>query len=85
MFCKQNNIKLSIVDAGVNYDFAPNANLVSAKVGKEQNPFIWATMSKTEFDCVLKGKSVVETIAKTGSNCIALAKWVLGIHQLLRF
>jgi nicotinate-nucleotide--dimethylbenzimidazole phosphoribosyltransferase len=34
-FCKQNNIKLSIVDAGVNYDFAPNlANLVSAKVGK---------------------------------------------------
>jgi nicotinate-nucleotide--dimethylbenzimidazole phosphoribosyltransferase len=42
-FCKQNNIKLSIVDAGVNYDFAPNANLVSAKVGKEQNPFIWAS------------------------------------------
>jgi nicotinate-nucleotide--dimethylbenzimidazole phosphoribosyltransferase len=41
-FCKQNNIKLSIVDAGVNYDFTPNANLVSAKVGKEQNPFIWA-------------------------------------------
>jgi nicotinate-nucleotide--dimethylbenzimidazole phosphoribosyltransferase len=33
-------------------------------------------MSKTEFDCVLKGKSVVETIAKTGSNCIAFGEMV---------
>lgn len=80
VFCKQNNIKLSIVDAGVNYDFAPNANLISAKVGKGTQSFLYGpAMSKTEFDlCFSKGKSVVETIAKTGSNCIAFGEMGIG-------
>jgi nicotinate-nucleotide--dimethylbenzimidazole phosphoribosyltransferase len=80
VFCKQNNIKLSIVDAGVNYDFALNANLVSAKVGKGTESFLYGpAMSKTEFDlCFLKGKFVVETIAKTGSNCIGFGEMGIG-------
>ncbi|NMF26787.1 5,6-dimethylbenzimidazole synthase, partial [Olsenella umbonata] len=34
VFCKQNKIELSIVDAGVNYDFPTNANLINAKIAK---------------------------------------------------
>ena len=39
VFCNQNNIQLSIVDAGVNYDFPTNANLLMLKLPKELNPF----------------------------------------------
>jgi len=80
VFCKQNNIKLSIVDAGVNYDFAPNANLVSAKIGKGTESFLYGpAISKIEFDlCFLKGKSVVDSIAKTGSNCIGFGEMGIG-------
>jgi nicotinate-nucleotide--dimethylbenzimidazole phosphoribosyltransferase len=42
MFCKQNTIKLSIVDAGVNYDFPLNTNLISAKIGMGTQSFCTA-------------------------------------------
>jgi nicotinate-nucleotide--dimethylbenzimidazole phosphoribosyltransferase len=38
VFCKQNNIKLSVVDAGVNYDFY--TNLISEKVGNGTASFL---------------------------------------------
>ncbi|MCW2119594.1 nicotinate-nucleotide--dimethylbenzimidazole phosphoribosyltransferase [Flavobacterium sp. 7A] len=80
VFCKQNNIKLSIVDAGVNYDFAPNSNLILSKVGNGTQSFLHGpAMSATEFNlCFSKGKSVVETIAKAGSNCIGFGEMGIG-------
>jgi nicotinate-nucleotide--dimethylbenzimidazole phosphoribosyltransferase len=80
VFCKQNSIKLSIVDAGVNYDFAPNTNLIAAKIGNGTQSFLdRPAMSTTEFNlCFSKGKTVVETIAKTGSNCIAFGEMGIG-------
>ena len=33
VFSKQNNINLKIVDAGVNFDFEPTENLITAKIG----------------------------------------------------
>ena len=60
VFCKQNNIALTIVDAGVNYDFPTNANLVSAKIGKGTQSFLHSpAMSQTELDLCF---------AKRGSN-----------------
>ena len=80
VFCKQNNIELSIVDAGVNYDFAPNANLIAAKVGNGTQSFLHVpAMSRTEYNlCFSKGKAFVVTIAKTGSNCIAFGEMGIG-------
>lgn len=80
VFCKQNNIKLSIVDAGVNYDFSPNANLISAKVGKGTQSFLHGpAMSRTELSlCFFKGAAVVDAIAKTGSNCIGFGEMGIG-------
>ncbi|CAD0008287.1 nicotinate-nucleotide--dimethylbenzimidazole phosphoribosyltransferase [Flavobacterium chungangense] len=80
IFCKQNNIELSIVDAGVNYDFPTNAKLINAKIAKGTQSFLHApAMSETELQlCFEKGKSVVETIAKTGSNCIGFGEMGIG-------
>lgn len=80
VFCKQNNIQLSIVDAGVNYDFPTNANLIHAKIAKGTQSFLHIpAMSETELQlCFEKGKSIVENIAKTGSNCIGFGEMGIG-------
>jgi nicotinate-nucleotide--dimethylbenzimidazole phosphoribosyltransferase len=38
-FCKQHNIELSIVDAGVNYDFPTNTKLISNKIAMGTQSF----------------------------------------------
>lgn len=80
VFCKQHDIKLSIVDSGVNYDFPTNANLIKAKIAKGTQSFLHApAMSETELQlCFEKGKAIVETIAKTGSNCIGFGEMGIG-------
>ncbi|MDR7372081.1 nicotinate-nucleotide--dimethylbenzimidazole phosphoribosyltransferase [Flavobacterium aquidurense] len=80
VFCKQNNIELSIVDAGVNYDFPTNANLINAKIAKGTQSFLHApAMSDTELQlCFEKGKSIVDDIAKSGSNCIGFGEMGIG-------
>jgi nicotinate-nucleotide--dimethylbenzimidazole phosphoribosyltransferase len=80
VFCKQNNIALTIVDAGVNYDFATNVNLVSAKIGKGTQSFLHTSaMSQTEFHlCFVKGKEIVNSIFETGCNCIGFGEMGIG-------
>ena len=80
VFCKQNNIELTIVDAGVNYDFPTNANLVSAKIGKGTQSFLHSSaMSQTELDlCFAKGAAIVNSIFETGSNCIGFGEMGIG-------
>lgn len=80
VFCNQNEIQLSIVDAGVNYDFPTNANLINAKIAKGTQSFLHVpAMSETELHlCFEKGKSIVDNIAKTGSNCIGFGEMGIG-------
>lgn len=80
VFCKQNNIALTIVDAGVNYDFPTNANLVTAKIAKGTQSFLHTSaMSKTEFDlCFVKGTTIVNSIFETGCNCIGFGEMGIG-------
>jgi nicotinate-nucleotide--dimethylbenzimidazole phosphoribosyltransferase len=80
VFCNQNKIRLSIVDAGVNYDFPTNANLINAKIAKGTQSFLHIpAMSETELNlCFEKGKSIVEDIAKTGCNCIGFGEMGIG-------
>ena len=80
VFCSQNNIDLSIVDSGVNYDFPTNAKLINAKIAKGTQSFLHVpAMSETELElCFEKGKSIVDTIAKTGSNCIGFGEMGIG-------
>jgi nicotinate-nucleotide--dimethylbenzimidazole phosphoribosyltransferase len=80
VFCKQNNIALTIVDAGVNYDFPTNANLVCAKIGKGTQSFLHTSaMSQTEFDlCFIKGAAIINSIFETGCNCIGFGEMGIG-------
>ncbi|MNS00786.1 Nicotinate-nucleotide--dimethylbenzimidazole phosphoribosyltransferase [compost metagenome] len=80
VFCKQNNIKLAIVDAGVNYDFPTNANLIAAKIGKGTQSFLHGSaMSISELqECFAKGEEIVNKIARTGSNCIGFGEMGIG-------
>jgi nicotinate-nucleotide--dimethylbenzimidazole phosphoribosyltransferase len=80
VFCRQNNIQLSIVDAGVNYDFPTNANLINTKIAKGTQSFLHApAMSETELHlCFEKGKEIVETIVKTGCNTIGFGEMGIG-------
>ncbi|MBW1658747.1 nicotinate-nucleotide--dimethylbenzimidazole phosphoribosyltransferase [Flavobacterium quisquiliarum] len=80
VFCKQNDIKLSIVDAGVNYDFPTNTKLIDCKIAKGTQSFLHVpAMSETEVQlCFEKGKSIVETISKSGSNCIGFGEMGIG-------
>ncbi len=80
VFCNQNNISLTIVDAGINYDFPTNTKLVSAKIAKGTQSFLHTSaMSKTEFDlCFIRGKEVVNSIFKTGCNCIGFGEMGIG-------
>lgn len=79
-FCNQNNIELSIVDAGVNYDFPTNAKLINAKMAKGTQSFLHVpAMSESEVRlCFEKGQSIVENIAKSGSNCIGFGEMGIG-------
>ena len=80
VFCKQNNIELTIVDAGVNYDFPTNTNLVSAKIGKGTHSFLQSpAMSQTELDlCFTKGAAIVNSIFEAGCNCIGFGEMGIG-------
>jgi nicotinate-nucleotide--dimethylbenzimidazole phosphoribosyltransferase len=80
VFCKQNKIALSVVDAGVNYDFPSNTSLISAKIDKGTHSFLSSpAMSKTQMElCFSKGSEIVATIAKQGSNCIGFGEMGIG-------
>lgn len=80
VFCKQNNIALSVVDAGVNYDFPSNTKLISAKIDKGTHSFLSApAMSKMQMElCFAKGAEIVTNIANEGSNCIGFGEMGIG-------
>lgn len=80
VFCKQNKIALSVVDAGVNYDFPSNVKLISAKIDKGTHSFLSGpAMTEMQMNlCFTKGREIVSNIAKQGSNCIGFGEMGIG-------
>jgi nicotinate-nucleotide--dimethylbenzimidazole phosphoribosyltransferase len=80
VFCKQHSIALTIVDAGVNYDFKPNAMLVNHKIGRGTQSFLnQPAMSFMEVEeCLSKGAKVVNAIYKKGCNTIGFGEMGIG-------
>ena len=80
VFCKQHNINLNIVDAGVNADFDKNDQLISAKIAKGTKDFsIEKAMTITECNTALeKGKEIVNTLFKENCNTIGFGEMGIG-------
>jgi nicotinate-nucleotide--dimethylbenzimidazole phosphoribosyltransferase len=80
VFCKQHDIALKIVDAGVNYDFAPNQNIINCKIAKGTASFInGPAMSNAELQlCFEKGAGVTRSIYQTGCNTIGFGEMGIG-------
>ncbi|UZO80775.1 nicotinate-nucleotide--dimethylbenzimidazole phosphoribosyltransferase [Aquimarina sp. ERC-38] len=80
VFCKQHDINLKVVDAGVNYDFDQNENLLHLKVNKgTKNYQEEPAMSIAEYQEALeKGGALVQQIFDQGSNCIGFGEMGIG-------
>ncbi|MEN0052104.1 MAG: nicotinate-nucleotide--dimethylbenzimidazole phosphoribosyltransferase [Mucilaginibacter sp.] len=80
VFCKQHNIELKIIDAGVNYDFPSNQNIINHKIAKGTASFINdSAMRRDELQlCFEKGAEVVSLIHQTGCNTIGFGEMGIG-------
>lgn len=80
VFCKQNNIDLKIVDAGVNHNFPIHPSLIDAKAGYgTKNMLKEKAMTEDELMfCFKMGGKVVNDIAKNGCNVIGFGEMGIG-------
>lgn len=80
VFSKQNNINLKIVDAGVNFDFEPNENLITAKIGYGSKSYLAGNaITENELElCFTKANEIVETVFATNCNIIGFGEMGIG-------
>jgi nicotinate-nucleotide--dimethylbenzimidazole phosphoribosyltransferase len=80
VFCKQNNIDLTVVDAGVNADFDPILPIVHAKIAKgTKNYLSEPAMSITECGRAMeRGGDIVQTLFHRQCNCIGFGEMGIG-------
>ncbi|MCJ7935233.1 MAG: nicotinate-nucleotide--dimethylbenzimidazole phosphoribosyltransferase [Chryseobacterium sp.] len=80
VFCRQNDIEIKIVDAGVNFDFPEGLDLIDKKVRKSsRNILEEPAMTVEEYQQALEnGRSVVAEIVKTGCNIIGFGEMGIG-------
>ena len=82
-FCRQHQIGLLVVDAGVNFDFDPSLSsndFLSAKIGYgTKNYQDGPAMTEEETDRALRrGAEIIEMIVKKGCNCVGLGEMGIG-------
>jgi len=80
VFCKQHNIHLKVVDAGVNFDFDNTPNLIDAKIKKGTQDYSTTPAMSLE-DCekaIEKGKELVTKQFTEGTNVIGFGEMGIG-------
>ena len=81
VFCRQHNIKLSIVDAGVNYDFPGDTHgLIKNKAGKSTESFLHAPAMTVEQaqHCIDTSADIVRSIYNKDCNIIGFGEMGIG-------
>ncbi len=80
VFSRQNNINLKIIDAGVNYDFPSDTELINMKVAKGTKSYI-SNRAMTREQCVeaiQRGGELVEEVFKNGCNVVGFGEMGIG-------
>ena len=80
VFCDQNNIDLKVIDAGVNFDFEPNDQLIDCKVAKGTASYLESqAMSEAELAaCFDHASRLVKELAADGCNIIGFGEMGIG-------
>ena len=80
VFSQQHDIDLKIVDAGVNFDFGIQSDLIDAKIGMgTANALKEAAMTKDQLDLAIqRGAEIVNQIHASGSNIIGFGEMGIG-------
>lgn len=80
VFCKQHNINLKVVDAGVDFDFAPEMEIVHAKMGRGTQNIMKAPAMTVELcqATMNKGAEIVTKVHQSGSNIISFGEMGIG-------
>ena len=80
VFCRQHNINLKVADAGVDFDFPVDANLIHAKIAKGtknilKEPAMSANTCQQAMD---KGREILNTEFEKGCNVISFGEMGIG-------
>lgn len=81
IFCRQHQLTLRVVDAGVNFDFTSNPiDLINAKLGYgTKNYLTEPAMSVYEaIQAIEKGRTIISQVAAAGCNCIGFGEMGIG-------
>lgn len=80
VFCRQHELALKVVDAGVNFDFSGYDDVVDAKIGFGTGNYLTGSaMSLAEAEqAIEKGKQIVAQTAAGGCNCIGFGEMGIG-------
>jgi len=80
LFCQETGFDLYVVDAGVNYDFAPHPKIIDKKVRKGTRNFLHeAAMTHEECNqAIQNGRDVVASFAAKGVNVIGFGEMGIG-------
>lgn len=80
VFCKQNNLDLKVVDAGINHDFKETPKLISAKIDLGTKNMVHEKAMTTEqyHHATRKGAELVEIEFNNGCNLIGFGEMGIG-------
>jgi len=80
VFCKQNGIKIKVVDAGVKHKFESHSDLITLKVKEGTNNFTRRPAMSIEHvhECLENGARIVDKIHHTGCNIIGFGEMGIG-------
>ncbi len=80
VFCRQHNIDLKVVDAGVDYDFENHQGIIHCKIARGTNNILKAPAMTIEQcrEAMEKGKELVQKEYTQGSNIISFGEMGIG-------
>lgn len=80
VFCRQHQLQLTVVDAGVNHDFAPHPLLIDRKMGMGTQNFLHGpAMSLDQCKLAMQaGAEEVTRLHETGCNVIGFGEMGIG-------